>query len=106
MNTAPFYGEAHVEYHLNGFLTNKLPLFNKLHWHLVAGTNLFYLDNDVRYYEQFIGIENIGYKLLRLGRIDFIQSIRKNEPSLFGVRFSLTNLSQNGLTDNHLGREW
>ncbi|MBL0358465.1 MAG: carboxypeptidase-like regulatory domain-containing protein [Chitinophagaceae bacterium] len=40
-NTAPFFVQAHLEHHFNGLLTNKIPYFRKLNWHLVAGTNTF-----------------------------------------------------------------
>ncbi|TAF51217.1 MAG: carboxypeptidase-like regulatory domain-containing protein, partial [Sphingobacteriia bacterium] len=38
-NTASFFSNAHLEYHLNGWLTNKIPGFKKLNWFLVVGGN-------------------------------------------------------------------
>ncbi len=35
--TASFYATAHLEHHFNGLLTNKIPLFRRLHWDLVGG---------------------------------------------------------------------
>src|SRR5437763_15583174 len=31
-NTSNFYSELHLEHHLNGLLTNKIPLFKKWNW--------------------------------------------------------------------------
>jgi hypothetical protein len=85
-NTEKFYSTAHVEYHLNGFITNKIPLFKKFNWFVVTGSNLLYLQNGTTYGEAFIGVENI-FKVLRL---DYIQSFGKNTGfNTSGIRFSL-----------------
>lgn len=63
--TAPFYTAVYVQHHFNGALTNKIPLFKKLNWNLVAGANGFYANADNHYYEVFGGIENI-FKVLRV----------------------------------------
>ncbi len=39
--TESFYAVGHLEHHFNGFLTNKIPLFKRLNWHLVGGGNAF-----------------------------------------------------------------
>ena len=69
-NAERFYTTVHLEYHLDGFLTNKIPAFRKLNWFLVTGTNAFYVDKNNNYIEAFVGIENI----LKIIRIDFVQS--------------------------------
>ena len=63
-NTSSFYAELHFEHHLNGLLTNKVPLLKKLNWHLVDGTNALYINPNRKYAEVFAGLENI-FKLLR-----------------------------------------
>ncbi len=73
-NTASFYSFGHVEHHFNGLITNKIPLFRKLNWNLVAGSNAFYIDTSNNYVEVFGGIENI-FKLLRL---DFVVGYEGN----------------------------
>ncbi len=65
-NTSHLYLLGHLEYHLNGFITNKLPLFRQLNWFLVTGANAFHYSNN-DYYETFIGLENI----LKMFRIDY-----------------------------------
>ena len=62
--TEKLYGVGHVEHHFNGLLTNKIPLFNRLKWNLVAGSNAFYVNEQNNYVEVFAGLENI-FKILR-----------------------------------------
>ena len=81
-NTRQFYSVVHVEHHFNGLLTNKIPLFNKLKWYLVAGTNTFYVNRDNYYTEIFAGLENI-FKFLR---VDFINAYEPGVRYQFGVR--------------------
>ena len=50
---ATFYNIIHLEHHFNGFLTNKIPLFNRLNWNLVVGTNTFFVNQDNNYSEAF-----------------------------------------------------
>jgi len=92
-NTADLYGQGHAEWHLNGWLTNKIPLFRRLNWHLVGGSNVLYIDEDNYYAEVSVGLENIGYKMLRLGRVDFVAGYEsgKGKPSV-GIRVGLGEL--------------
>ncbi|CAF3866329.1 unnamed protein product [Rotaria sp. Silwood1] len=92
-NTSKFYTEAHIEYHLNGLLTNKIPLFKKLNWFFVVGTNVLY-NNDEKagYYEALVGVENI----LKVFRIDFVKAFTSNKTSdNFGVKFSFPLFGKN-----------
>lgn len=73
-NTAPLYGELHIEYNLQGLLTNKIPVLRQAEWHAVTGTNTFYASADNYYTEVFVGIDNIGLKTIRGFRIDLVQS--------------------------------
>lgn len=89
-NTAGLYGQGHVEWHLNGWLTNKIPVFRRLNWHMVGGSNALYIDQDNYYAEVFAGLENIGFKLFRFGRVDLVAGYEsgKGKPSV-GVRVGL-----------------
>ncbi|HMG83061.1 MAG TPA: DUF5686 and carboxypeptidase regulatory-like domain-containing protein [Ferruginibacter sp.] len=87
-NTSRFYTEAHIEYHLNGLLTNKIPLFNKYDWNLVLGSNAFYINEDGNYTEVFVGIENF----LRLFRIDFVAGFRDGKTAETGIRLGTQGL--------------
>jgi Family of unknown function (DUF5686) len=66
--TEPFYSFGHIEHHFNGLLTNKIPLFKRLNWNLVAGSNAFYINRHSYFLEGFVGIENI----LKIFRVDYV----------------------------------
>lgn len=104
-NTESLYGEAHIEWALNGLLTNKIPLFRQLQWYLVVGTNTFYANNSNYYTEAFVSLDNIGFKLFRLFRVDFVQSWDsfKAKPT-FAVRIGLTGRVSVGGRDR--GFDW
>lgn len=84
-NTEKFYTTLHVEHHFNGLLTNKIPLFNKLKWNLVAGANTFYVNRNNYYVEAFTGIENI----LKIFRVDFVTAYQAQPGHHFGIRVGL-----------------
>jgi len=63
-----FYAKGHLEWQLNGLLTNKIPLIRRANIGLVTGTNMFYVDQNRNYYEVFLGVSNI----LKLFRVDFV----------------------------------
>jgi hypothetical protein len=87
-NAGHFYALAHAEHHFNGLLTNKIPLFNKLKWTLVAGSNAFYVNGSNYYIEAFAGIENI----FKLFRVDFVNAYQPGTGNEFGVRIGLGGL--------------
>jgi hypothetical protein len=84
-NTEKIYGVAHAEHHFNGLLTNKIPLFNKLKWNLVAGTNTFYVNRNNYYVELFAGLENI----MKIFRVDLVTAAQAAPGNRFGVRIGL-----------------
>ncbi len=80
--TARLFATANVEHHFNGLLTNRIPLFNRLKWHLVAGTNAFYVNRDNNYVEVFAGLENI----LKVFRVDVVAGYQSHSDTRIGVR--------------------
>ena len=84
-NTEPFYVAAHAEHHFNGLFTNKIPLFNRLKWNLVAGTNTFYVNSNNYYVELFGGVENI----LKVFRVDIVTAVQPGSAQNLGVRIGL-----------------
>lgn len=91
-NTEKTYGEAHVEYHLNGLLTNKIPLLRKWNWFFVVGGNGLYVNENSHYYEAFFGIENI-FKVLR---VDAIKSFDAAGNNATGIRVALPLFGRRG----------
>jgi hypothetical protein len=88
-NTENLFGLLHVEHHFNGLLTNKIPLFRRLKWYLVAGSNMYCVNRDNNYIELSAGLENIGYKLFRIVRIDAIAGYRNLENPVYGIRIGI-----------------
>ena len=88
-NTEQLYGEAHVEYNLYGLFTNKIPLFRRLKWYFILGNNTFYADDQKYYTEAFLSIDNIGWKIYRLLRVDFVHSWESKGENRTGIRVGL-----------------
>ena len=84
-NTSSLYTESHFEYHLNGFISNKIPLFKKLNWFFIVGANTLNVNGKPNYYETFLTVD----KILKLIRVDFVNGqVQKGESSQ-GVKFSI-----------------
>lgn len=86
--TASFYATGHLEHHFNGMLTNKIPLFKRLNWHLVAGSNAFYVNRDNNYVEVFAGLENI----FKIVRVDVVASYLNGKKGEVGIRVGFGGL--------------
>ena len=89
--TKSFYATGHIEHHFNGLLTNKIPLFRRLNWYLVGGSNAFYVNKDNNYVEVFGGLENI----FKIFRVDLVGSYLNGHNGQFGVRVGLGGLLGN-----------
>ena len=89
--TAAFYATVNAEHHFNGLLTNKIPLFNKLKWNLVAGANAFYVNSDNNYVEVFGGLENI----LKVIRVDVVAGYQSKQDTRIGVRIGFGGILGN-----------
>ncbi|MEO5650852.1 MAG: DUF5686 and carboxypeptidase regulatory-like domain-containing protein [Ginsengibacter sp.] len=99
-NTSSFYSELHWEHHSNGWLTNKIPLFRKLNWNLVEGTNALYINPGTRYAEVFAGIENI-FKILR---IDAMVSFQNGYKPVYTYRLGFGGLLGDALNIQRFSR--
>jgi hypothetical protein len=95
-NTGDFYSFANIEHHFNGLITNKIPLFKRLNWNLVAGSNGFYVNEHNNYIDVFAGIENI-FKILR---IDCITSFEYGKSPLTVVKIGAGGLLGNNINVN------
>jgi hypothetical protein len=86
--TAPMYGTLQTEYHLNGLLTNKIPVIRKWNWFFVLGGNALYINPTNQYYEAIFSIENI----LKVIRVDYVQGFKTGGVNTSGIRISLPGL--------------
>jgi hypothetical protein len=77
-----FYSFGHAEHHFNGLFTNKIPLFRKLNWNLVAGSNALYVNKNNNYVEVFGGLENI----FKIFRVDFVAGYDQKNKVTTGIR--------------------
>ena len=80
--TSSIFGYGHVEHHFNGLLTNKIPLFKKLNWNLLMGSNAFYVNKNNNHVEVFAGLENI----LKIFRVDFVAAFENGKQGKAGIR--------------------
>ena len=85
---ATIYTTANLDHHFNGFLTNKIPGFNRLNWNLVAGGNAFFINGSNNYSEIFVGLENI----LKIFRVDFVVSFKEGKQQATGIRIGTGGL--------------
>ncbi|MFM7646338.1 MAG: DUF5686 and carboxypeptidase regulatory-like domain-containing protein [Sphingomonadales bacterium] len=85
-NTRPLYGLAHAEYNLKGFITNKIPGIKKLNLYLLTGLNTCYVNKDLRYFEWFVGVDN----LFKVFRVDYVFSYLPKNPMQSALRLGLT----------------
>ena len=83
--TSHLYTFFYFEHHLNGLLSNKIPLFKKLNWTFVNGTNVFYVNRDNNYTEVFAGIENI----FKIFRFDVVAGSRDGDKVNVNYRLGL-----------------
>lgn len=92
-NDASFYSTGNLEYHLNGLLTDKIPLLNRLQWHLVVGASALYVNEGQHYVEAFAGLENIA----RLFRMEMVTGFPQEDKTLVGLRIGLGGLLSGAL---------
>jgi len=94
---APFYAlsnkekiflQLNVEYRLNGLLTNKIPLIQKLNLRVVTGANAIWL-KDKNYTEVFVGVDNI----LKLFRVDYVWGMGKTIMPQNGIKIGIRGFS-------------
>ena len=84
------YVEAHVEHNFKGAVLGKIPLINKLNFHLVGGAKALFMADKNPYTEYSVGIDNIGFGKWRFLRVDYVKSYHagiKNDGFLFRLNF-------------------
>ena len=84
------YAEAHIEHNFKGALLGKIPLINKLNFHLVGGAKALFMADKNPYTEYSVGLANVGFGKWRFLRVDYVNSFHagiKNEGFLFRMNF-------------------
>ena len=84
-STAGSFVEAHYQHHFYGFFMDKVPLIRRLGWQTAVGVNFLYTESEQDYTEVYFGIDNLGFKIFRLFRVDLVGSFRQGEFNNVGV---------------------
>jgi hypothetical protein len=89
--------QANVEHHFKGFITDKIPGLKKLGWGLVAGGGFIYTNENRDYSEVSLGLDNIGFGVVRLFRFDVAAAFKNGKYDglgwLLGLRFPTGEIS-------------
>lgn len=78
-STTKSHIQAHYQHEFNGSIMDKLPLLRKLDWRLVAGAKVLIVENEQPYFEIHAGLDNVGWSVFRLFRIDFVTSLKSGK---------------------------
>ena len=84
------FAEFHGEHNFKGFLLGKIPLINKLNFHVVTGAKGLFTGDRKPYTEAFLGIDNIGFGKWRFLRVDYVISKGGVNQKQKGFVFSLS----------------
>lgn len=89
-STNDSYLEFHAEHDDKGFITNKIPLLNKLKTNMILGYHNLSVPNRIPYHEFSIGLDNLGFGKYKMFRLDYFRSYQNGfqaEVVLFGFKF-------------------
>ena len=84
------YAELHMQKNFKGAILNKIPLINKLNFHLVGGVKSLFMADNKPYSEFAIGLDNLGFGKWRFLRVEYIKSFHDGiQNDGFVLRLSL-----------------
>lgn len=78
LSTDNDFVQYHLQHNFKGSLLSRIPLVRRLNWHLAGGYKYLQRQNNSDYSEWFVGIDNIGFGLFRLLRLDLVWSQSHN----------------------------
>jgi hypothetical protein len=84
------FAEFHGEHNFKGYILGKIPLINRLNFHLVAGGKGLFTGDRKPYTEASIGLDNIGFGKWRFLRVDYVISKGGINQKQKGFVFSLS----------------
>jgi hypothetical protein len=99
-NTSHFYSEIHLEHHLNGLITNKIPYIRKKNWNLVGAAHQFMISSKDYYGEYSVGIENI----MKIFRIDYVTAVNNGKYQSSSFVLGLGGLLGSGISAGSSGQ--
>ena len=85
------YAEAHLSHNFKGALLGKIPLINKLNFHLVGGAKSLFMADRNPYTEYSVGLDNVGFGKWRFLKVDYVKSFHagiKNDGFIFSLNIS------------------
>ncbi|WP_299015405.1 DUF5686 and carboxypeptidase regulatory-like domain-containing protein [uncultured Polaribacter sp.] len=68
------YAEMHVEHNFKGSVLGKIPLLNKLNFHLIVGGKGLLMADNNPYTEYSVGLANLGFGKWRFLRMEFVNA--------------------------------
>ncbi|HLS31098.1 MAG TPA: DUF5686 and carboxypeptidase regulatory-like domain-containing protein [Flavobacteriaceae bacterium] len=89
-STKDQYAEAHFEHNFQGWLLGKIPGVNKLGFKVVVGGHALWTGGKKPYQEVSIGLDNLGYGLFRVLKVDYVHSFYNGNDLgavVFGLKF-------------------
>lgn len=89
-STSESWLEGHWEHKFQGYILDKIPLIKRLGWGMVAGANFLYTPEKKDYLECSLGIDQIGFGILKLFRFDVVSSFSKGKYNGLGYLFGIT----------------
>jgi hypothetical protein len=81
------YYEMHLEHNFNGFIMNKIPVFNLLKSNLVVSFRQLAVPDFKPYHEMSVGLDRLGFGKLKVFRIDYVKGFNGSTPATEGVMF-------------------
>jgi hypothetical protein len=84
------YAEAHIQHNFKGAILGRIPLLNKLNFHLVGGVKSLFMADKKPYSEYSVGLDNIGFGKWRFLRVEYVRSNYAgitNDGFLFKLKF-------------------
>jgi hypothetical protein len=68
------YAEMHMEHDFKGSILGKIPLINKLNFHLVVGGKVLFMADKNPYSEYSVGLANLGFGKYRFLRLEYVNA--------------------------------
>lgn len=85
-STKDDFVEFHWNHDFKGYLTDRIPVFKKLGWTASTGLSVLKVDGRDPYIEWNVGLNNLGFGVFRLFRLNGVWSKGLDEKTRFSLR--------------------